>query len=433
MGKIFDMAERMWAGQVAREDLHPLRADGDAEEIAPGVLFYHSFSNLTVFDTGDGLVMVDTGTYFGQRQTFGAVRSWSQARLNTAVYSHGHVDHVFGVPPFAQEAQENGWPRPRVVAHEAITARFQRYVLTAGFNSVINTRQFQPGQRGREGGVRWPTEYVYPDITYRDALSLTVGGERFELRHDRGQTDDQTWVWVPGRKILCPEDFFEWSAPNAGNPQKVQRYPLEWALALRKMAALEAEIMAPGHGAIIVGKERVRQALLDTSEYLLSLHDQTVALMNEGAALEAIIAAVRPPGHLQDRPYLQPLYDEPEFIVRNIWRLYGGWYDGVPSHLKPAPLADLGREVARLAGGASALVQRAEELLQAGDLALASHLADWAAAAEPGNPGVHRLRARVYGRRAEESPTAMTRGIFRAAAAESETAAHRLEEAARRE
>ena len=24
-----------------------------------------------------------------------------------------------------------------------------------------------------------------------------------------------------------------------------------------------------------------------------------------------------------------------EFIIRNIWRLYGGWYDGQPANLKP--------------------------------------------------------------------------------------------------
>jgi len=58
---------------------------------------------------------------------------------------------------------------------------------------------------------------------------------------------------------------------------------------------------------------------------------------------------VRPPAHLADRPYLQPVYDEPEFVVRNVWRLYGAVDDGVPAHLKPAPQAALGREVAALA------------------------------------------------------------------------------------
>ena len=264
---------------------------------------------------------VDTGAFFNQRQTFQAIRSWSKARLDTAVYTHGHVDHVFGVPPFAEEARESGWPRPRVIGHEAVAARFQRYILTAGYNSIINTRQFgfdslrsAGGDIGPSGAIQWPTEYTYPDTTYAHSLVVTVGGERFELYHDRGETDDHTWVWVPGRKVLCPGDLFIWAVPNAGNPQKVQRYPLDWARALRKMAALEAEVLSPGHGVIIVGRERVRQALTDTADFLESLHDQTVALMNQGATLDTILHTVHPPAHLEGRPYLQPVYDEPEFI-----------------------------------------------------------------------------------------------------------------------
>ena len=61
------------------------------------------------------------------------------------------------------------------------------------------------------------------------------------------------------------------------------------------------------------------------------------------------------------------MYDEPEFIVRNIWRLYGGWYDGNPAHLKPAPEAVLAVEIAELAGGATRLAARALELADADD------------------------------------------------------------------
>ena len=59
---------------------------------------------------------------------------------------------------------------------------------------------------------------------------------------------------------------------------------------------------------------------------------------------------MRAPDHLLDKPYLGPIYDEPEFVVRNIWRLFGGWYDGDPSHLKPAPAASFAAEIASLAG-----------------------------------------------------------------------------------
>jgi alkyl sulfatase BDS1-like metallo-beta-lactamase superfamily hydrolase len=113
------------------------------------------------------------------------------------------------------------------------------------------------------------------------------------------------------------------------------------------------------------------------------------------------------------------VYDEPEYVVRNIWRLYGGWWDGVASHLKPVPESVLGREVVSLAGGLDALLDRVRTLVAAGDVSLASHLVDWAVAAEPESPAAHELRARVYEARAASAGALMTRGIFSAIAADS--------------
>jgi len=94
----------------------------------------------------------------------------------------------------------------------------------------------------------WPVDYRYPDETFTDRLTIEVGGETFELFHDRGETDDATWVWSPGRRILFAGDMFIWASPNCGNPQKVQRFVREWADALDTMRALGAEVLLPGHG-----------------------------------------------------------------------------------------------------------------------------------------------------------------------------------------
>jgi alkyl sulfatase BDS1-like metallo-beta-lactamase superfamily hydrolase len=268
-------------------------------------------------------------------------------------------------------------------------------------------------------------EYRYPDVTYRTALTLEIGGVTVELHHARGETDDHTWTWIPSKKTLCSGDLFIWAAPNAGNPQKVQRYPIEWARALHEMAARGAEVLLPGHGVPVVGADRVRTALLDTAELLASLHDQTVAMMNSGARLDEIVHTVHAPAHLLEKPYLRPVYDEPEFVVRNVWRLYGGWYDGNPATLKPAPDAAVARELADLAGGAAALADRAAALLAAGDdesLRLAGNLAELACLAAPDDTGVHRIRAEVFGKRAEVEASTMARGVFAWAASESNRA-----------
>src|SRR4051794_38111706 len=411
---VLDLADKLWTGAVTVEDTHPFSLIGEAQEVADGVAFVPSFANVSAFRTDDGLVLVDTGSAPLAQHVFDTIRRWDTSRLNTAVYSHGHIDHVFGVPLFEAEASSRGWPAPHVVAHEALPLRFDRYLLTAGYNEVINQRQFSMPD------LRWPREYRYPDETYRDVHALSVGGTDFALRHVRGETDDHTVTWIPERKLLCCGDLFIWASPNAGNPQKVQRYPREWAAGLRAMADLGAELLLPGHGVPVVGADRIRQALTETAELLEHLHDETVAMMNAGAPLDEIVHTVRAPRHLLERPYLKPVYDEPEFVVRNVWRLYGGWWDGDPSHLKPAPASTLAAEVSTLAGGAERLAARALELADAGDLRLAGHLVQLAWQAARDLPAVREARADIYARRADAESSTMAKGVFSWAAQESE-------------
>jgi alkyl sulfatase BDS1-like metallo-beta-lactamase superfamily hydrolase len=355
-------------------------------------------------------VLFDVGSPLTGESIRGQLREWSTDPVQTVVYTHGHIDHVMGAAAFEAEPRPAGAAPLRFVAHRAILARFARYRRTAGYNAAINARQF-----GIEG-LGWPVDYRDPDVVLDDALTLEVGGVRVELRHARGETDDHVWAWLPASRAVCTGDLFIWAAPNCGNPQKVQRYPLEQAVALEQMAALGPELLLPGHGPPIEGAERVRLALTDTAAMLRHLHDETVARMNAGLSLDAILAEVRAPRDLLERPWLRPVYDEPEFVVRNVWRLYGGWWDGNPSRLKPARDADLARELAALAGGAAVLARRAEELSAAGDHALAAHLAEWAARAAPADEALADVRSRVYGRRVEAETSLMAKGIFADAA-----------------
>ena len=410
--ELLALADALWEGREPIEQHHPVGHTGRLIAVAERTAFLPSFANVSAFETDEGLVLVDTGGILIAQSVHEQIRAWSDAPLHTAIYSHGHVDHVFGVPFF--EAEGSG--KPRVVAHENVRKRFDRYALTAGYNAAINERQFQVQ------GLEWPTDYRYPDETYSDAHSFEVGGERFELTHAKGETDDHTWTWVPGRRVLCCGDLFIWATPNAGNPQKAQRYPREWAQALREMARLDAEVMLPGHGLPVVGADRVRAALEDTAAVLESICEQALELMNRGAPLDEVIHGVDPPAELVAKPYLKPVYDEPEFIVRNLWRLYGGWFDGNPAHLKPAPEAALATELAQLAGGADRLAARALELAADGagdtELRLAGHLAELALRADPRSEVTRDARAHVNERRADGATSTMARGIFRWAAAD---------------
>ena len=409
-----EYADRVWSGKDnLLAHFSGAFTGKDLVRIGERTGFFPAFANVAVFDTGDGLLLVDSGDFRTASPLHDAVRGFSAAPVRSVVFTHGHVDHVFGVGPFDAEADDGGRERPEVIAHEAVPARFDRYRETAGYNSWINRRQFGVPS------LEWPTAYRYPDTTYRDRLTVRRGELTFELVHARGETDDHTYVWIPELRTLCTGDLFIWNSPNAGNPQKVQRHPVEWARALRAMQELGAEVLLPGHGVPILGPDRIRQALGDTAELLESLCTQTRDLMNSGARLDAVLHGVTVPAGLLEKPYLHPAYDEPEFVVRNLWRLWGGWYDQNPAHLKPAPEAALAAELADAAGGARTLADRAQQLLARGEMRLASHLAETAALAAPEDREVARVRAEVFGRRAERETSTMARGVFHWAAAES--------------
>lgn len=387
------------------------RITTELSEVADGVAMIEAFSHIVVLRTEAGLVLFDTSLEPFAAPAIEQLRRYSDAPIHSIVYTHGHVDHVGGAGAFLADAARRGHARPQVVGHENVAPRFDRYELTNGYNRVVNERQFGAGGFG--GATRFgPAQFVAVDTPVQDARVLSVGELTVDLRHDRGETDDHLWAYIPELRAVAVGDFLAWVFPNAGNPQKVQRYPGAWARALRKMAALDPELLLPAHGLPIGGQARIARVLDDVATALESLMQQTLDMMNAGATLDAIVHGVAVPGDLLDRPYLRPVYDEPEFVVRNIWRLYGGWYDGDPAHLKPAPASELAGEVAALAGGVSRLAQRAQVLADAGSFRLACHLAEMAVQAAPGDRDCHAVRAAVYDARRRGEASLMARGIF---------------------
>ncbi|OLT11213.1 MBL fold metallo-hydrolase [Actinomadura sp. CNU-125] len=386
---------------------------GGPVEVAPDTWFASIGSGVTAFATDDGLVLVDSGTRLFAPDIAERIRDRSDLPVHTAVYTHGHVDHAFGLGAFLHE----GRPLPRVIGQAAMAERFARYERTPEHNAVVNSRQFggrpdDPNFRTAE--LRFGAPEHPPTLYYQDALDITVGGVRFELHACRGETDDHTWVFSPDRGVLCTGDLMIWGVPNAGNPQKAQRYPWDWARGLRAMAATGARSLCPGHGGPIVDDPGlVRRVLLETAELLEQIVERTLQVLEDGSPPHVdVVRRVELPHSAS--PWLQPVYDEAEFIVRNVIRYYGGWWSGRPSELKPATRADVAAQVADLAGGAHTVLERATSVAES-DLRLACHLADYALEAAPGDERVRTEVARLYALRAEGEEGLMATNIYRSA------------------
>lgn len=422
MSELIELSTQIIEGTRDLAEIGPInRITNQLSEIRDDVAVVESFSHSIVFSTDDGLLVFDTSGANTGTKVVDAIRRWRRDPFHSLVYTHGHVDHVGGCGAFLADA---GDKPPRILGHENVAKRLERYRQTNGYNLAINARQFVGlASRGYGIGGReqrfLPDDTKAPEISYRSQLDYSVGGIAVELRHARGETDDHTWAWIPKYKAICAGDFFIWNFPNAGNPQKVQRYPLEWSEALRDMASMQAELFLPAHGLPIAGKERIARVLVQVADVLEQLVSETLELMNQGATLNDTIHSVSVSKHILELPWLRPAYDEPEFVVRNIWRQYGGWYDGDPANLKPAKSAALACELAALAGGANRLGERAEACLETGDVRLACHLIEFASIASPDDLALQALRAKIYQRRASQETSLMSKGIFRWAANES--------------
>src|SRR5205823_11936932 len=71
----------------------------------PICYFVSSFANVTAFDTDAGLVLVDTGSFLLAEPTRARLRAVTRAPVHTAVWTHGHVDHCFGVDRYERDSE----------------------------------------------------------------------------------------------------------------------------------------------------------------------------------------------------------------------------------------------------------------------------------------------------------------------------------------
>ena len=141
--------------------------------------------------------------------------------------------------------------------------------------------------------------------------------------------------------------------------------------------------------------------------------------MNQGLTLDVLYQQVKLPLDLMQKPYLQPIYDDAHFLIRMIWRRYGGWWDGEYDTLLPASKADQATAWIDLAGGIETVISRALTSLEQNP-AVAAHLIETAYHADPSNPAVHEARASIYRARSTAQKASMARNIFNHAALSSD-------------
>ena len=368
-------------------------------EVSKNLAFIKNFGNIAVFKKDGTGLLIDTGMGVSSIQVVEKLKEWGISNIEYVIYTHGHVDHVTGTE-YISNAFEG---TTKVIAHENVAKRFDRYKKTIGYNAIINQRQF-----GLPSPV-FPNDFIYPDIVYSDEYELEFNESILTLTHGKGETDDATYIYSTKEDALFTGDFFIWSLPNAGNPSKAQRYVGFWGEVLKKMSEYNSEYLFPGHGPLIKGKKTIKEILLDTSNCLLWIEENVLNLMNKGYPLREIQSKLVLPDEFL-RPYLVSAYDDFSFLINSVWRQYGGWYSGIPSELKPPKLKDIGSTYIDMAGNETNLLKFLELLVSSHKYKEASVIVD--AAHSVNSDLFSDIKKDIYLKLAELETSIMAKGIY---------------------
>ena len=171
-------------------------------------------------------------------------KRWPDKPIKVVVYSHDHADHISGGEVWTDTAT--------VVAHE-------------------NAREPIVGEKR-------PTPP--PQITFSDKATIDLGGTAVELIWvGRNHSNNSVVMRFPKEKIIFAVDFIP--VKGVAFRDFPDAYLDEWIDSLRKVEALEFDILAPGHGAL-GGKADVTNFRL----YLEDLRGQVLAAVRAGKSLD---------------------------------------------------------------------------------------------------------------------------------------------------
>jgi glyoxylase-like metal-dependent hydrolase (beta-lactamase superfamily II) len=255
---------------------------GSAEtlSVAPGVwLIVHEDATEewpqgnTVVVAGDRAVLVVDSAYLPSAAAadIAEIRRLTPLSVRFLLNTHWHYDHNNGNAEYRRE-----YPDLHIVAHEA-TQRLMD-VNAAGYGArragpggpletalqaleqQLAARQDARGapldeaaaaalqrnvrQRRNEIEELRALRYERPDLTFRERMTLDLGGRTVELLHlGRGNTPGDAVLYVPDARVVAPGDLLVSPIPFAFNS-----YPRDWVQTLRRVHALGAATLLPGHG-----------------------------------------------------------------------------------------------------------------------------------------------------------------------------------------
>ena len=376
--------------------------------------------NALSVDTGDGILQVDTGIEAEHaRGMIEALREVSDKPVETIVYSHGHTAYNHGVESWLEHCESRGDPRPTIIAQRNLPKRYERYRETQEYRERVTEWQFGFPLDSNVGTHMFEV-LVDPDVTYIDEMTLPTVGRSVQLIHCHAETDDGTALWFPDDGVLYGGNATIGSFPNIGSPLRSPRDPRAWADQLDRYLDFDAEILIREYGPEVVGAANVRDMLTSVRDALRWLRNETIARLNAGMVIEDVVNDIDYPDEFADSPWMPQSYGCAEYVIRDVWRIEGGWWDRNITSVHPAPAKESSGAILHAIEDKAAVLSAARAHMSRGELQLGLHVIDLLAMADEDTPEVteaKQIKQEIAAALAEDSPTYMSENYYRSFAA----------------
>ncbi len=235
------------AGAAAAQDA-PKRA---ITQIAGDLYRFQNNFHFSVFlVTPDGVIVTDPINAEAAEWLKAEIAERFGKPVKYLIYSHDHADHISGGEVFADSAV--------VVAHE----NAKRTIM----------------------GEKRPT--AVPQVTFSDQMTIELGGKTVELRYlGRGHSDNMIVMRFPAERALYTVDFI--SVKRVAFKTLSDAYFPEWIDAIKRVEAMDFDILVPGHGPI-----GVKADAADHRAYMEDLYGSVLAAARAGQNLEEMQASI---------------------------------------------------------------------------------------------------------------------------------------------
>jgi len=343
-------------------------------ELCPGAWTAIGFAASTqhMIEGADTVTIVDTSeSTAAAENVLAEFRKLTDKPVGRIIYTHSHRDHISGATVFCEgrdipilasskfESDLIDLQEERIAPKQALIRRTQAQFGIGLSNEQRVSLGCGPGDRPMSGlgaGHIRPNQLVEAD---RD---MDLDGVKARLIMAAGETADHMVLWLPEQRVLIPGDNWYHAFPNLyairGTPYRDFQ---TWADTLTSLAALRAEVLAPGHTMPVFGAEKIYEVLTTTRDAIIHVMKHTTEGMDKGMSMDDIAASLVLPAELSDKPWLGEFYGKASWSARAFASGTLGWYDGNPTNLGTLTSRQRATHISQLAGGIDALHKAAVE------------------------------------------------------------------------